>query len=182
MRGLFIGRFQPLHNGHLKAIEYALKKVDELIIGVGSAQYSYSIENPFTAGERILMIRDTLKEAGIDLSRVYIIPIVDVHNNNIWVAHVESLVPKFDIVFSNNPLVTELFTSRGYKVEQVPMYKREILSSTHIRKLMLKGDPEWRKLVPKAVAKVIDSVRGEERLRKVSSSDEKQRIFVRMYC
>lgn len=180
MRGLFIGRFQPLHNGHLRAIRYALERVDELIIGVGSAQYSYSIENPFTAGERILMIKNALEETGINLSRVYIVPIVDVHNNNIWVAHVESLVPKFNVVFSNNPLVIELFTSRGYKVEKIPMYKREILSSTYIRKLMLKGDSKWRKLVPKAVADIIDSIKGEERLRKISSSDERYKMFNRM--
>ncbi|MEM3079801.1 MAG: adenylyltransferase/cytidyltransferase family protein, partial [Thermoproteota archaeon] len=51
-RGLFIGRFQPFHLGHLKAVEYIINRVDEVIIGIGSAQYSHTLENPFTAGER----------------------------------------------------------------------------------------------------------------------------------
>ncbi|MEM2947357.1 MAG: adenylyltransferase/cytidyltransferase family protein, partial [Candidatus Bathyarchaeia archaeon] len=36
-RGLFVGRFQPFHKGHLSVIEDILKEVDELVIVVGSA-------------------------------------------------------------------------------------------------------------------------------------------------
>ncbi|NYZ79420.1 adenylyltransferase/cytidyltransferase family protein, partial [Candidatus Micrarchaeota archaeon] len=61
MRGLFIGRFQPFHNGHLKGIEWALKRCDELIIAVGSTQRSFDRMDLFTAGERIEMIRRALK-------------------------------------------------------------------------------------------------------------------------
>ena len=32
LRGLYIGRFQPFHNGHLQAIKYVLENVDELVI------------------------------------------------------------------------------------------------------------------------------------------------------
>ncbi|HDJ89497.1 MAG TPA: nicotinamide-nucleotide adenylyltransferase, partial [Thermoprotei archaeon] len=56
MRGLFIGRFQPFHLGHFYALKWILSKVDEVIIGIGSAQVSYTIKNPFTLGERIEMI------------------------------------------------------------------------------------------------------------------------------
>ena len=31
-RGLFVGRFQPIHKGHVKAIKDVLKQVDELVI------------------------------------------------------------------------------------------------------------------------------------------------------
>ena len=47
-RGVFIGRFQPFHNGHLEAIKKLLIEVDELIIMIGSSQYSHSFDNPFT--------------------------------------------------------------------------------------------------------------------------------------
>ncbi|MEM2966110.1 MAG: adenylyltransferase/cytidyltransferase family protein, partial [Candidatus Nitrosocaldaceae archaeon] len=60
MKGLFIGRFQPFHNGHLEAIRFALKQVEILWIVIGSAQRSHEQRNPFTAGERLSMIRDTL--------------------------------------------------------------------------------------------------------------------------
>jgi len=35
-RGLFVGRFQPFHKGHLRAVKDILGKVDELVIVVGS--------------------------------------------------------------------------------------------------------------------------------------------------
>jgi nicotinamide-nucleotide adenylyltransferase len=56
-RGLYVGRFQPFHLGHLDAIKYTLKEVDELVIVIGSAQYSHNANNPFTAGERLVMVR-----------------------------------------------------------------------------------------------------------------------------
>ena len=40
-RGLFVGRFQPFHLGHLDMVKYALTEVDELIIVIGSAQDSH---------------------------------------------------------------------------------------------------------------------------------------------
>ena len=62
-RGLYVGRFQPFHLGHLDAIKYALKQADELVIVIGSAQYSHNANNPFTAGERLIMVRQALFEA-----------------------------------------------------------------------------------------------------------------------
>ena len=56
-RALFVGRFQPFHNGHIHAIGEILEESDELIIVVGSAQMSHEPDNPFTAGERLEMIR-----------------------------------------------------------------------------------------------------------------------------
>ncbi|MFZ0697114.1 MAG: adenylyltransferase/cytidyltransferase family protein, partial [Nitrososphaeraceae archaeon] len=40
-RGLFIGRFQPFHLGHLATIKFALKTVEQLVITVGSADKSH---------------------------------------------------------------------------------------------------------------------------------------------
>jgi nicotinamide-nucleotide adenylyltransferase len=56
VRGVFPGRFQPFHLGHLEIVKWALEKVDELIIVIGTAQESHTIVNPFTAGERMIMI------------------------------------------------------------------------------------------------------------------------------
>lgn len=56
VRGILIGRMQPVHNGHMQIIDKILDEVDEIIIGIGSAQLSHEIKDPFTAGERILMM------------------------------------------------------------------------------------------------------------------------------
>jgi len=66
--GLYIGRFQPFHNGHLQAVKSILREVDELVIMVASAQLSHSETNSFTAGER-LTIRLALDEAGVGPKR-----------------------------------------------------------------------------------------------------------------
>ncbi len=163
-RAFYIGRFQPFHMGHHTVISEISKEVDELIIGIGSAQMSHTPENPFTAGERIMMISRGLKD--LDLN-YYVIPIPDIHRNAIWVSHVVSMTPPFSMAYSNNPLVSRLFTERGYEVKYSPMYNREEYSGTEIRRRMLAGE-NWKKLVPKAVVEVIDEIKGVERLKAVS--------------
>ena len=73
IRGLFIGRFSPFHLGHLQMIKTILSEVDELIIVIGSAQQSHTMTDPFTAGERGLMIRESLRTEGIPLENIYCI-------------------------------------------------------------------------------------------------------------
>ena len=113
-RGIFIGRFQPFHLGHIAAIRFAFKKVDELSIVVGSSQASYELHNPFTAGERISMIKDSLNEDGmIDCKKTLIIPVPDTNIHSTWTHSVDMLVPKYDIVFTNNTFTGYLFVQRN---------------------------------------------------------------------
>ena len=167
-RGLYVGRFQPFHNGHKAVIDLLCNEVDELIIGIGSAQMSHDIRHPFTAGERVLMIQRVLADAKIP---VYIIPLEDIKRNALWVAHVVSMVPPFDVVYTSNPLVIRLFTEAGFRVESPPMYQRQELSGTAIRQKMLEGD-DWKQYVPEKAAAVIESVGGVARIRDISRTDE----------
>jgi nicotinamide-nucleotide adenylyltransferase len=150
-----------------------LEEVEELVIAIGSAQYSHNINNPFTAGERLTMIRLALKEAGIDDSRVWVVPVPDVHLHMMWVSALEGYTPKFDIVYSNEPLTRRLFTEAGYKVEPIRFHERKIYSSTEIREKMLKSE-NWGKFVPESVAKFIKEIDGANRLRDLTKSDKAQ--------
>ena len=170
-RGLFVGRFQPFHLGHLNAIKDILKEVEEVVIVIGSAQYSHNINNPFTAGERLIMVRKALEEAGMDYSRVWVVPVPDAHLHMMWVSAVEGYSPPFDVVYSNEPLTRRLFIEAGYKVKAVRFYERKLYSSTEIRKRMLKGK-SWEKLVPKGVATFIKKIDGVNRLRDLTKSDK----------
>ncbi len=170
MRGLLIGRFQPFHKGHLYVIEKIAEEVDEIIIGIGSAQKSHCLENPFTAGERLMMIKNSLIGAGFE-KNYYIIPINDVNNNSLWVSHVKSLTPPFDRVYSGNPLVKRLFKEAGKRVATPPLFNRKEFSGTEIRRRILSGEP-WEELVPEAVVKVIKEVKGEERMRELTQGDK----------
>ena len=159
---LLIGRFQPFHKGHLEVVRSIAKKCDSLIIGIGSAQYSHTVENPFTAGERHLMISRALKEEGLD--EYFLVPIVDINRYSVWVSHVVSLVPPFEVVFTNNNLTRRLFSEASYQVRDSPMFNREIYSGTEIRRRMASGQA-WKDLVPPAVVKVIDEIDGVGRIK-----------------
>lgn len=170
-RGLYVGRFQPFHLGHLGAIKEALNHVDELVIVIGSAQYSHNLNNPFTAGERLVMIRQALQEAGVDLSRVWIVPVPDVHLHMLWVPAVEGYTPKFNVLYSNEPLTRRLFMESGYKVESIPLFERQTYSSTYVREKMLK-DQNWTTLVPRSVTEFINKIDGVNRLRDLARTDK----------
>lgn len=166
---LLIGRFQPFHLGHLEVVRKIAKECDELIIGIGSAQISHTFENPFTAGERHLMISRALRADGI--KDFFLVPIVDINQYGVWVSHVRSMVPPFQRVYTNNALTKRLFSEAGYDVSASPMFNRAQYSGTEIRKRMVAGD-DWRKYVPKAVADVIDSIDGVKRMRDLTAQGE----------
>jgi nicotinamide-nucleotide adenylyltransferase len=170
-RGLYVGRFQPFHLGHLEAIEEVLNDIEELVIVIGSAQYSHNINNPFTAGERLVMICRALKEAGIDYSRLWVVPVPDVHLHMLWVSALEGYTPHFNVVYSNEPLTRRLFREAGYKVKRIRFFQRNLYTSTLVREKMLKGE-NWTKLVPKSVADFINEIDGVNRLRDLNSTDK----------
>ena len=166
MRGLFIGRFQPFHNGHLEVLKEMSNEVDELIIGVGSAQHSHTLQDPFTAGERLLMISESL--GAEKLNHFYIIPIMDINRYSVWVSHVRSLLPPFDVIYTNNTLTSTLFGEAGIEVRKPRLYDSERYSGKEIRRRMMLGE-DWRSLVPEAAARIIDEVGGEERIQMLRS-------------
>ncbi len=168
MRALVVGRFQPFHLGHLEVIRSILRENSSVIIGIGSAQYSHTLKDPFTAGERHLMISRSLEENKI--YDFYLVPIEDVNSNPLWVAHVESLTPKFSKVYTNNPLVKRLFSEKKYEVQSVSLLNRSRWSGTRIREKMINGG-DWRSDVPKQVAEIVDEIDGEGRLRDLAKSD-----------
>lgn len=175
-RGLFVGRFQPFHNGHMQVIRDILKENGEIIIVIGSAQYSHRLDNPFTAGERATMIRHALDEAKVPVSKTWIIPVADVLVHMLWVAKVVGFTPKFSAVYANEPLTRRLFMEAGYTVKSIPFHKRDVYSSTEIRHRMLANE-DWKTLVPKSVATYIKEIDGAERLRDLAKTDrlEKQK-------
>ena len=171
MRGFYIGRFQPYHNGHHSMVERISEEVDELVLGIGSADDSHTTHDPFTAGERIMMITKAVAE--YDLT-TYVVPLEDINRNAVWVSHVESMCPDFDVAYSNNPLVVRLFEEAGIEVRQSPMFDRDRLEGSEIRQRMI-DDESWRDRVPASVVEVIEEIHGIKRLQHVSDSDSLER-------
>ena len=169
--GLFIGRFQPFHKGHLATVKFALERVEQLVIVVGSAQKSHEPRNPFTAGERIRMIKESLDSDGeTDARRILIIPVPDTDVHALWTHQVDMLVPKYDVVFANDLFTLMLFQEKGIKALEAPLYRRDEMKATEIRKRMI-AEEIWEDLVPIPVSKVIKEIKGVERVKALSRRD-----------
>ena len=161
MIGLLIGRFQPFHLGHLNAVKFALSSVDELLIGIGSSNKFSEKRNPFSADERKEMIESSLDESTLGKIKIYYIP--DVNDHDKWTYHIDEIVPKYDVVFSNDEFTHTLFGKRGIKVISVPLKQREIMSGTDIR-VKIRDDQGWSGLVPDGTKKVLLKINAKDRL------------------
>ncbi|MGI0004133.1 MAG: nicotinamide-nucleotide adenylyltransferase [Candidatus Nitrosotenuis sp.] len=162
MNGLIIGRFQPFHLGHVSAVKFALQNVDSLSIGVGSSNRFNEKRNPFTADERKEMILSSLDKDTLGKIKIYYIP--DVDNHDKWTYHVDELVPKYDVVFSNDDFTHDLFKKRNVKVVSVPLDKREVLSGTEIR-AKIASDKSWSEFVPDGTRRVLLKINAKDRLK-----------------
>ncbi len=88
---VFVGRFQPFHNGHAAVVEHALTKADQLIVLIGSAHRPACTRNPWSFREREQMIRSTLDAAQNE--RVQIAPLMDAtYNDDLWISNVQKAV------------------------------------------------------------------------------------------
>ena len=159
-KGLILGRFQPFHLGHLKLIKSIVNEQIEPVICIGSAQHSYTAENPFTVEERKKMIEEVMKDLDCKYS---IFGIPDINNYDLYVSHLETFVPNFDIVYSGNPIVQRLFGEAGYTVIKVNLFNREVWEGSSIRLAMKEGG-DWESEIPNQVATIIHDINGTDRL------------------
>lgn len=164
MDGLLIGRFQPFHLGHLAAVKFALTQIDNLSIGIGSSNRHNEKRNPFSAEERKEMIESSLDKSDLQKCKIYFVP--DVNDHAKWTYHVDEIIPKYDVVFSNDDFTHELYKKRDIKVVSVPLKQREILSGTDIR-LKIASEQRWEDLVPSGTAKVLLKINAKDRLAKL---------------
>lgn len=167
-RALFIGRFQPFHRGHLHLLHHIRDAFHEVVVGVGSSQYSHTRRNPFSFAERHEMVHRALEAEGLEGCTVVAIP--DVGDDDRWVDHVLSLVPPFDAVFSHDPLTRRLFREAAVPVRNGPLLDRERFSGTEIRRRMRAGGA-WRELVPAPVAAYLETIDGVGRVRETVSRE-----------
>ena len=80
---IYIGRFEPVHKGHLALLQRALDSARSVIVVMGSAWQARSPKNPFTCTERAEMMLDALPAT--DRARVQVLPMRDYYNEAVWV-------------------------------------------------------------------------------------------------
>ena len=153
-RGLILGRFQPLHMGHLSLFESVIDDENELLICIGSSNEKRTENNPYNSLERTKMIKSVLSNYDCKYD---IFEIPDINNNELYVKHLESMVPKFDLVYSGNNLVKMLFENAGYSVIIPNLINREAWQGASIRQAMKDGG-DWEMNVPASVANIISEI------------------------
>lgn len=155
---LFIGRFQPFHSGHLSMVQYLTEVgYQHIVIGIGSAQYARTADNPLTDSERLYCIRTTLANHP-QLARSSIVALPDIHDDTRWVDHVNAIVytvtPQYDVVVSGNSWVQGLFKARAVQVIE-PKITIPI-TGTAIRKLIRLGNTSWKTFVDPSIQLLVE--------------------------
>lgn len=94
---VYIGRFQPLHLGHLHAIKSGMTKANHVLVLMGDTGGARSIKNPWTYEERRQMLMRSLPSDTVSAPdcapRVLIDQIFDFpYNDQQWLAEVHARV------------------------------------------------------------------------------------------
>lgn len=151
---VFIGRFQPFHNGHLSIIKRGLELAKEVIVVVGSASAARNIRNPFTFEERKAMIEAVFPEETQFVyrgngRRISIVGVPDYpYDENKWVASVQTAVMGA-LNFSPDSLKITLIghskDASSYYLKMFPFWSSEAVSNYHnisatdIREIIFSG-------------------------------------------
>ena len=163
--GILIGRFQPLHKGHVNAIEFARDNSERLFVIVGSAEKSNQERNPFSFEERKRMIGLALKERKLQ-DNISIVPINDARNHTEWIKSIKNTIGEYNLIFTNDELTEKLFKEDGAEVLNVPLQDRNELSATEVRK-RLELDKEWESLVTPEIAQYLKEINAVERMKSI---------------
>ncbi len=165
-----MGRFQPFHLGHLDLVKQILDECDEVIIAVTSSQFNYLEKDPFTAGERMEMIHNSLKDASINLTRCFVVSLENQFNVAMWGSYLKSALPHFDKVYSGNDYVSMLLSDSGINVVKPVFLDVSQYNATKIRQMII-SDKNWKDSVPYAVYELLIKINAKNRLEVISKSD-----------
>lgn len=162
MIGLYWGRFNPPHKGHLKLIKNILREVDELVLAIGSADLKNSKRNPFDGGERKKMIEAYLKENGIDNKKVRVVAVPDGKSFSSSIKNLFRLCGNFDVIYTDKETIIKIIQNR-VKVRRIK--RTGTISSTQIREAIA-NNKRWEHLTGKSVVNLIKKFKGIERIKK----------------
>ena len=126
---IVLGRFQPFHNGHVHLVETALK-LGPTIIAIGSAQESWTFDNPFSGDERAEMITGWVGQKNLK-----IVQIDDLNDPPNWVEHAIKFHGEGTMVTSDES-IKELYEQAGFPVKWVDLSQRDSLEGWRVRTTM----------------------------------------------
>lgn len=146
---VFIGRFEPFHNGHAAVARYALTRARKVIFLVGSADTPRTIKNPWTVPERAVMIQTALADAA---DRLIISPLRDhLYNESLWIAAVQRTVAEAIVTDGGGPdarvgLIGQDKDATSYYLKEFPQWglvdvkHTATLSATELRRYLYEAN------------------------------------------
>lgn len=165
-RALFIGRFQPFHKGHLKALQKLVASYFEVIVVIGSSNQNFTVQNPLTISERLQLLRKVIEHEKWEKKISYLLPFPDMTDNIVWTRLLVDLLPPFDAVCCGNyDNVLQFFEHLQYRTERLPFLDRIRLQGTVIRTRIQEGK-EWESAIPTYLLPLLLSFHFKERLMK----------------
>lgn len=161
-----IGRFQPLHKGHIQLIQSAYRYSKNVLVLVGSSYIAPTTKNPFSYELR----RDMIKS---EFPNVEVRPVVDdLYNDQQWIASVHSAVEEFNpnsvCLIGHKKDQSSWYLDAFPKWEYIETSPLKDCDGTEIRNTLF-GIIAFNKAVSDAVKKVIVSWRDQ-------NSEEFQRL------
>jgi nicotinamide-nucleotide adenylyltransferase len=164
--GCLTGRFNPPHKGHVELIKQLLKKVDKLVMGIGSSNLKNTKKNPFSGEERKQMLEAYLREENIDLNKVKIVLLPDRTSYDSAIKNLFDHCHDFGTLFTHDQEFIKRLKGKA-KVEKLDRKmtgRFSSISSTKIRDAIA-NDKKWEHLTGKSVAELIKKFDGIERIK-----------------
>lgn len=144
-RGLVLGKFLPLHRGHLHLIREALRRCDHLTIVLGPR-----FDEPIAAAIRLAWLRETAPEATVVQVRDTL-PSTPAHHPDFWRLWREALrevAPGTTHVFTSEAYGDQLARELGAEHVCVDLHRSTVpVSATGLRQALWEG---WDLLAPPA--------------------------------
>lgn len=182
--GVIHGRFQVLHNDHLKYLLAGKKLCHHLVVGItnpdpttieeeaSDTHRSTMSANPLTYYERYQLVREALLESSVALDEFSIVPLpISAPDRYRYYVPLDAVY--FLTIYDEwGRRKKQYFESLGLKVHVLWEVKFEDkgLSAGDIRLKMARGR-DWTNAVPKGVAVLLNSWGLPERLKKLFSDD-----------
>jgi bifunctional NMN adenylyltransferase/nudix hydrolase len=120
---IFIGRFQPFHNGHKHIIDTALQKADKVSVLVGSSYQHRNTRNPFLFHERKEMISYVYGEQMAD-DQLIVSPLRDYpYSNSTWLAEAQKEINLVSSGFKKIGLIGYAKDHTSFYLKMFPQYE-----------------------------------------------------------
>lgn len=179
--GVIHGRFQILHNDHVKYLLSGKELCEHLVVAItnpdpgltkkesADVKRDNPLSNPLTYYERYVLVNAALLEAGIKQDEFSVVPF-PISNPELYQFYVPLDAVFFLVIYDDwGKRKLDYFKEQGlmtHILRNVPFEEKGI-SSSDVRNLMIKGE-SWEHLVPASVVNYMNAWNIKDRLIAIS--------------